>query len=108
VEALEKGPDGKTDAESAALMLLLTPCTVPAWYEGDGYEEVGDGTGKDPLADLEYPRSRSETTRPTRRSSTPRWGACSQRATPGVACASFYGCRSCLSRRTSSMASSVC
>ena len=36
-------------------MLLLTPRTVPAWHEGDGYAEVGDGTGTDPLSDLEYP-----------------------------------------------------
>ena len=54
VEALEKGPDGVEAAETAIVMFLLTAPIVSEWNEGDGFQEVGDGTGVDVPSDDLY------------------------------------------------------
>ena len=41
VAALERGPDGESDAETAILMLLQTSKDVEEWDRGEGFQHVG-------------------------------------------------------------------
>ena len=53
--ALERGPDGEDDAETAMMMFLLTSKDVEEWDRGDGFQHVGDGTGVEVPPDDSFP-----------------------------------------------------